>query len=71
MLGSYSITWAYRFGGFVLCSNFDRAFLYFFTIRLLYGSSGYKQKVKLGIDAGYKTIGFSAVSQKDELVSGE
>ncbi|NWH06950.1 RNA-guided endonuclease IscB [Desulfobacter latus] len=42
-----------------------------FTIRLLYGSSGYKQKVKLGIDAGYKTIGFSAVSQKDELVSGE
>lgn len=28
-----------------------------FTIQLLYGSSGYKQNVTLGIDAGSKHIG--------------
>ncbi|MDM8516797.1 RRXRR domain-containing protein [Desulfobacterales bacterium HSG16] len=42
-----------------------------FTIQLLYGSSGYKQPVTLGIDAGYENIGFSAVSEKTELISGE
>ena len=30
-----------------------------------------KQPVTLGIDAGYKHIGFSAVTEKRELVSGE
>ena len=28
-----------------------------FTIQLLYGSSGYKQQVNLGVDAGSKYIG--------------
>jgi hypothetical protein len=27
-----------------------------FTIQLLYGSSGYKQTVTLGVDAGYKRL---------------
>ena len=31
-----------------------------FTIKLLFGSSGYKQDVTLGVDAGSKTIGLSA-----------
>ena len=42
-----------------------------FTIQLLYGASGYKQDVTLGIDAGYQTIGYSAVSEKEELIGGE
>lgn len=42
-----------------------------FTIQLLYGSSGYKQDVTLGIDPGYKMIGFSVVTEKKELISGE
>lgn len=37
-----------------------------FTIKLLYGSSGYKQEVTLGIDAGSKVIGLSAVTEKKE-----
>lgn len=42
-----------------------------FTIQLIYGSAGYIQSVTLGIDAGYLTIGFSAVSAKEELTGGE
>ena len=42
-----------------------------FTIQLLYGSSGYKQDITLGIDAGYATIGFSAVADSEELIAGE
>ena len=42
-----------------------------FTIRLRYGSSGYKQDVTLGIDAGYQTVGYSAVTDKEELIGGE
>ena len=42
-----------------------------FTIRLLHGSSGYKQKVVLGIDAGYENVGYSAVTGKEELIGGE
>ena len=41
-----------------------------FTIRLVYGSSGYNQKVILGVDSGYGNIGFSAVSDTKELISG-
>lgn len=33
-----------------------------FTIKLLYGSSGYIQPINLGIDAGSKTIGLSATT---------
>ncbi len=42
-----------------------------FTIQLNYGSSGYKQPITLGVDAGYQNIGFSAVTEKEELLSGE
>jgi len=42
-----------------------------FTIQLNYGSSGYKQSITLGVDAGYQNIGFSAVTDKEELLSGE
>lgn len=38
-----------------------------FTIQLLYGSSGYKQSVNLGVDAGSKYIGLSATTNKKEL----
>ena len=38
-----------------------------FTIQLLYGSSGYRQKITLGIDAGSKHIGVSASTKKKEL----
>lgn len=42
-----------------------------FTIRLNYGSSGYKQAISLGIDAGSKTIGVSAITDKRELYAAE
>ena len=42
-----------------------------FTIQLIYGYPGYKQPISLGIDAGYKHIGFSAVTEKEELIGGE
>ena len=38
-----------------------------FTIQLLYGSSGYRQPVNLGVDAGSKNIGLSATTKKDVL----
>ena len=38
-----------------------------FTIQLLYGSSGYKQSINLGVDAGSKYIGLSATTSKQEL----
>lgn len=38
-----------------------------FTIQLLYGSSGYKQKINLGVDAGSKAIGLSATTETKEL----
>ena len=42
-----------------------------FTIQLLYGSSGYKQSVTLGMDSGYVHIGLSAVTEKKEVYSAE
>lgn len=42
-----------------------------FTIQLLYGSSGYRQHVTLGVDAGSKYIGLSATTSKKELFAGE
>jgi N6-L-threonylcarbamoyladenine synthase len=42
-----------------------------FTIQLLYGSSGYKQSVTLGVDSGYTHIGLSAVTAKQEVYSSE
>ena len=42
-----------------------------FTIQLLYGSSGYKQDITLGIDAGSKYIGVSASTKCNELYSAD
>ena len=42
-----------------------------FTIQLLYGSSGYKQNVTLGVDTGSKHIGISASTAKKELYSAD
>jgi hypothetical protein len=42
-----------------------------FTIQLLYGTRGYTQPITLGVDAGYATVGFSAVTEQEELVGGE
>ena len=42
-----------------------------FTIRLKFGSSGYKQPITLGIDAGSKHIGASASTEKQELYASE
>ena len=39
-----------------------------FTIQLLYGSSGYWQDVTLGVDAGSKHIGLSAVAADGQEV---
>lgn len=38
-----------------------------FTIQLLYGSSGYKQEVSLGIDAGTQHLGVSVTTEKRVL----
>ena len=42
-----------------------------FTIKLLYGSTGYKQPITLGVDAGSKHVGLSASTEKRELYSEE
>ncbi len=42
-----------------------------FTIQLLYETTEYTQPITLGIDAGYQKIGFSAVSEKEEIIAGE
>ena len=42
-----------------------------FTIKLKHGSSGYKQEVILGVDAGSKTIGVSAATEQEELFAAE
>ena len=42
-----------------------------FTIQLLYGSSGYKQDIALGVDAGSKHIGLSASTPSKELYSAD
>ena len=42
-----------------------------FTIKLLYGSTGYKQPITLGVDAGSKHIGISATTEKHELYCEE
>jgi len=42
-----------------------------FSIQLNYPTAEFKQIITLGIDAGYSKIGFSAISKKEELISGE
>lgn len=42
-----------------------------FTIQLLYGSSGYKQAISLGVDAGTQQIGVSATTEQKVLFEAE
>jgi hypothetical protein len=42
-----------------------------FTIQLLYGSSGYKQAISLGVDAGTHRIGVSATTEQKVLFEAE
>ncbi len=42
-----------------------------FTIQLLYGSSGYKQAIALGVDAGTRQIGVSATTEQKVLFEAE
>lgn len=39
-----------------------------FTIQLLYGSSGYKQPITLGIDAGSKNVGIAAITEDGRVI---
>ncbi len=42
-----------------------------FTFQLHYATGEVKQEIELGIDAGYSMIGFSAKTEKQELIAGE
>lgn len=42
-----------------------------FTIQLTYETTSYVQDVTLGIDSGYKNVGFSVVDTQKELIGGE
>lgn len=42
-----------------------------FTVQLLYDTKNITQDVTLGIDSGYLNIGFSAITEKQELIGGE
>ena len=42
-----------------------------FTIQLTYATSGYKQEVVLGVDAGTKHVGLSATTKSKELYASE
>ena len=41
------------------------------TIQLQYATGETKQKISLGIDSGYSFVGFSAITEKQEVISGE
>ena len=41
-----------------------------FTIQLTYATGETKQNITLGIDPGYKNVGFSALTEKQELIAG-
>jgi hypothetical protein len=42
-----------------------------FTIQLIYGSSGYKQPIFLGVDPGVKKIGVSATNKEKSFFEAE
>ncbi len=42
-----------------------------FTIQLCYETTNYTQEIKLGVDSGYLNIGFSAITEKEELIATE
>jgi hypothetical protein len=41
-----------------------------FAIQLLFETTNETQDITLGIDAGYKSVGFSAITEKEELIGG-
>ncbi|PNR91732.1 paclitaxel/taxanoid biosynthesis susceptibility protein TS1 [Petrotoga sp. HWH.PT.55.6.1] len=42
-----------------------------FTIKLSYDTTHFTQPITVGVDSGHKHIGFSAVTEKEEVLSGE
>ena len=42
-----------------------------FTIQLQYATGETKQDIDLGIDSGYSFVGYSAMTEKQELIAGE
>src|SRR5687768_11465432 len=42
-----------------------------FTIQLIFGSSGYRQKCHLGIDAGGKNVGIAVVTEEGRVLYRE
>lgn len=42
-----------------------------FTIQLTYGGGEARQAIRLGVDGGYKYIGLSAITEKEEVFRGE
>ncbi len=42
-----------------------------FTIQLTYESTNHTQDITLGVDPGYLIVGFSAITDKQELIAGE
>ncbi len=42
-----------------------------FTIQLTTATGETKQEITLGVDSGYLNIGFSAITEKEELIAGE
>lgn len=42
-----------------------------FTVQLLYDVKDITQDITLGIDSGYLNVGFSVITEKQELISGE
>jgi hypothetical protein len=42
-----------------------------FTIQLKYATGEAKQPITLGIDSGYAAVGYAAITDKIELISGE
>lgn len=42
-----------------------------FTVQLLYDTTAYTQNITLGIDSGYNYVGFSTITEREELICGE
>ncbi len=42
-----------------------------FTVQLTYDTKNHTQNITLGINSGYQDIGFSGITDKEELISGE
>ena len=42
-----------------------------FAVKLLYGSSGYRQPITLGVDSGYTKVGLSGVTANQEAYASE